>query len=1034
MTELKGRFPEGLDYAIVYDTTPFIEESVSEVFNTLRDAVILVAVVVLLFLQNWRSTIIPLVAVPVAIIGTFAVMAAIGFSLNNLTLFGLVLAIGIVVDDAIVVVEAVEHHIELGLAPRDATIRAMEQVSGPVIAIGLVLSAVFVPCAFITGIVGQFFKQFALTIATSTIISAFNSLTLSPALAALLLKPRAAHRSRDVLPLPAFGLLGGWIGWEYAAPWAVGQGWHVPGGPWALWSALSAAGTVMGLAAGWPLNRVLSWGFGLFNAGFKATTTGYTRVVGGMLRFSGVMVVLYVGLLGLTFWGFQSTPHGFIPSQDMGYLLCNVQLPDSTAQERTIALMDKLETIAHSIPGVKHTQAMTGQSLLLSANGSNFGTMFVILDEFHKRPNRVLDRFFAWSTETVKVLDDHADSVDFSLVSVRAADPLVKASAYDPSTDGVTYKKVAFSGQATSRPVRWFKERCGPWLKRRWDGMLGRPDREVRAPAGALPPGKPGRLEKWLKPDRMEERVRKLGLSLVRDSARTGKEKPTWIERRVLDARAALGLVWPKPPMLYSDAVANTLRSRFAKEAPEAMVTVLGPPPVRGVGRAGGFTIVVEDRGDNGSQALQGQTEFLADLCKGAIDGKEIAATKGKLVGMTSVFRANVPQIFVDVNRQECMSKDVALKDLFDTMRIYLGSLYVNDFNLFGRTWQVVVQAEPKFRNKIDDVRRLKVRNASGGMVPVSSLADVREENGPLVLTRYNMYPAATINGAAAPGVSSGEAIRLVEEQAANLIGSMAYEWTELAYLEIQAGNTAMIVFGAAVVMVFLVLAAQYESWSMPLAVILVVPMCLLSGVAGIKVSYQDINIFTQIGFVVLVGLASKNAILIVEFAKHRREQGATPRQAALDACQLRFRPIVMTSFAFILGVVPLILSQGAGAEMRRTLGITVFSGMLGVTLFGVFLTPIFFAVINRLGSTRVFQSKAAQWAGELAALSAVIALAWIFLSGMVWAVSAGVAWLLLRQLAKLRQPAPVTLPAPTTSANGEAAHAREPELTEESS
>ena len=1013
IAQLQREAPPGVNFEVRYDTTPYIRESIGEVFKTLREAIILVAVVVLLFLQNWRSALIPLVAVPVAIVGTFAVMAVIGFSLNNLTLFGLVLAIGIVVDDAIVVVEAVEHHIELGLSPRAATIRAMEQVSGPVIAIGLVLTAVFVPCAFITGIVGQFFKQFALTIATSTIISAFNSLTLSPALAALLLKPRTARESRTVLPLPAYALLGGWIGWDHAAPWAANHGGHLPGGPWALWLALAAAGTVAGLAAGWPLNRALGWLFGLFNAGFKATTAGYARVVGGMLRISTVVVVLYVGLLGLTVWGFRTTPTGFIPSQDMGYLLCNVQLPDSAAQERTIALMDKLEYIAHSVPGVKHTQAMTGQSLLLSANGSNFGSMFVILNPFHDRPNRVFDRFAAWSRESVKVLDDDADAVDYSLVAVRVAGRSVPDVPYNPTADGVFYKQAKTAGEATSRPTRWLKEHCGPWLKRRWDGLLGLPDREVRAASGSLPPGKPGRLEKWLAPERVEERIRKLGLSLVRAPVRAGKAKPNWFERRVMGVREFVGLSWPKPATLYGDAVANALRKRFEMEAPEAMITVLGPPPVRGVGRAGGFKFMVEDRGDNGLKALQGQTEYLADLCKGAVDGREVAATKGKLVGVTSVFRANVPQVFVDVNREECMSKEVALKDLFDTMRIYLGSLYVNDFNLFGRTWQVVVQAEPRFRNKIEDVRRLKVRNAEGGMVPISALADVREENGPLVLTRYNMYPAAPVNGSAAPGVSSGEAIRLVEEQAGNLIGSMAYEWTELAYLEIQAGNTAMIVFGAAVVMVFLVLAAQYESWSLPLAVILVVPMCLLSGVTGVKIAFQDINIFTQIGFVVLVGLASKNAILIIEFAKHRREHGATSQQAALEACRLRFRPIVMTSFAFILGVVPLILSQGAGAEMRRTLGTTVFSGMLGVTLFGVFLTPVFFVVIDRLGSTRVFRSQAVQWTGELVATAAVIALAWLFLPGLVWAVSAGVVWILLRQLTARGRAATATATVP---------------------
>jgi multidrug efflux pump len=430
----------------------------------------------------------------------------------------------------------------------------------------------------------------------------------------------------------------------------------------------------------------------------------------------------------------------------------------------------------------------------------------------------------------------------------------------------------------------------------------------------------------------------------------------------------------PKKPSLYSEAIADVLRKRFAQGISaqemnevveelgkkgvtgvgaeelrggiDAMVTVLPPPPLRGVGRAGGFKLMVEDRGDNGPAYLQRQTENLNDVAKKQPD----------LTAMTSVFRANVPQLYADVNRAECLAKEVALKDLNDTLRIYLGSLYVNDFNKFGRTWQVIVQADAKFRDNVEAVKRLKVRNARGAMVPVGALADINEVNGPLLQTRYNMYPAAPLNGNAAAGVSSGEAIATVQELArSELPQSMAFEWTELAYLELQAGNTAIIVFGCAVAMVFLVLAAQYESWSLPLAVILVVPMCLLSAVTGVIVSFQDINIFTQIGFVVLVGLASKNAILIVEFAKARRTAGETRRQAALDACKLRLRPIVMTSLAFILGVVPLILSNGAGAEMRRTLGVTVFSGMLGVTAFGVFLTPVFFSVVDWVGGSRVF-------------------------------------------------------------------------------
>jgi multidrug efflux pump len=829
-----------------------------------------VAIVVLLFLQNWRSAIIPLIAVPVAIIGSFAALAVFGFSLNNLTLFGLVLAIGIVVDDAIVVVEAVEHHIERGLAPRAATIRAMDEVSGPVIAIGLVLSAVFVPCAFISGIVGQFFRQFAMTISVSTIISAFNSLTLSPALAAVLLRPRS-RTIRQALPRPAYVLLGGWAGWVFLAPWLEPRmgGWLVSilsrsapslgidlgssdSARWAAALLALAAGGATGWLAGRPFDRLLAGFFALFNAAFRSATTVYSRLVGSLLRVGALVLLVYGGLMFLTYWGFQRTPSGFIPSQDMGYLLINVQAPDSTSAERMQDLMNRIETIARTVPGVKFAQTMSGMSLLLSANGSNFGSMFIILDKFSER----------------------------------------------------------------------------------------------------------------------------------------------------------------RKPELYSDVIAQTLRNRYAEEVPDAIVTVLGPPPVRGVGRAGGFKLMIEDRGDVGLETLQGQTDNLVDKAKQEKD----------FVGITSVFRANVPQVFVDVNRRECMSKQVALQDLFDTMRIFMGSLYVNDFNRFGRTWQVIVQAEAKFRNRIDYLKRLQVRNAEGKMVPLGSLASVKEVNGPLVLTRYNMYPAAFINGAAAPGVSSGDAIALMERLAhESLLRSMSFEWTDLAFLELQAGNTAMIVFGFAVVMVFLVLAAQYESWSLPLAVILVVPMCLLSGIVGVNFARQlraygygpflqelgrflgvrfadeDINIFTQIGFVVLVGLASKNAILIVEFAKHRREAGDPRRRAALEACTLRLRPIIMTSLAFILGVIPLIRANGAGAEMRRTLGLTVFSGMLGVTLFGIFLTPVFFTVIDWLGESRLFGSP------RLRRVHTVL-----------------LAILSLSFLRRPRRPAPAPRPAPTPARSGE--------------
>ena len=817
MAEMAKDFPPDMAFEIRYDTTPFIRESIDEVFKTLRDAVVLVAIVVLLFLQNWRSAIIPLVAVPVAIVGTFAIMAALGFSLNNLTLFGLVLAIGIVVDDAIVVVEAVEHHMEEGLAPRDATFAAMREVSGPVVAIGLVLSSVFVPCAFISGIVGQFFRQFALTIATSTLISVFNSLTLSPALAAMLLKPKGhGHDGDGAPPLPRLGIAAGfaWVGYAYLQSLLAMKGLSIPRVrpdivPW--------IGAVAGLVLGWfaavPINWSLRHFFAAFNVAFRWITGGYIKSVGLLLRGAIVVLGLYVGLLYITKDEFESTPTGFIPSQDMGYLLVNVQLPDSASLERTQEIMNDIEQLARTLPGVRFTQSMTGQSLLLSAFGSNFGSMFIILDEFGKR----------------------------------------------------------------------------------------------------------------------------------------------------------------KSHDLYGEAIRARLQGKLNSLVPEAIITVLGPPPVRGVGRAGGFKVMAEDRGDLGSVPLMDASAALAAAANDAkdrdfqmIDGRAEYAPennpnregKNVLAAVTSVFRAKVPQLYVDVDRREAMTKHVELRELFSSLQVFLGSLYVNDFNLFGRTWQVIVQADSKFRNNKEDVARLKVRNSQGQMVPLGAIANVEERNGPLILTRYNMYTSAPINGAAPAGVSSGDSIRYMEAIArSRLPGSMKVEWTELAYLELQAGNTAMIVFGFAVVMVFLVLAAQYESWALPLAVILVVPLCLFSAIRGVNYAKQDINIFTQIGFVVLVGLACKNAILIVEFARAQRESGHSRREATLSACRLRLRPIVMTSMAFILGVVPLLFAHGAGAEMRKTLGTTVFSGMLGVTVFGLLLTPVFFFVIDWLSDTRLFHS-----------------------------------------------------------------------------
>jgi multidrug efflux pump len=796
MRELQASFPAGVGWAIGFDTTPYTRESINEVFKALRDAVVLVAIVVLVFLQNWRSAIIPLLAVPVAIVGTFAAMAMFGFSLNNLTLFGLVLAIGIVVDDAIVVVEAVEHHIEEGLSPRAATVLAMQQVSGPVIAVAAVLSAVFVPCAFISGITGHFFRQFALTISVSTIISAFNSLTLSPALTALLLRPKAEQARSGVLPWFAYTAAGGWLGWARLSEPLDGHSlasmWPAEYTPWVA----AAVGALAGLLLTWPVNKILGGAFWAFNRAFDAMGVAYTWSVGKLLHVSLLVLVVYGGLVVLTYQQFVTTPKGFIPSQDMGYLLVSLQLPDSASEERTAAVLRRLEKIVLSTPGVRHVTGITGQSFLLNAAGSNFGTMFVGLDEYHNR----------------------------------------------------------------------------------------------------------------------------------------------------------------RDPSLSSMAVVGKLNQAFLS-IPEAFVMVIPPPPMRGVGRAGGFTLMIQDRGDLGPQALQAETEKLV----------RAAGAHPQLANAMSAFRANVPMLDVDPDVRECMEKGVSLADFAETLRVYQGSLNVNDINLFGRTWQVLVQADYPFRDQLEDIAKLKVRNSEGAMVPLGSLATIRQVNGPLVLTRYNMYPAASINGASKPGVSSRSALTIMEDLAAQeLPGSMAAEWTEMAYLELMAGNTAMIIFALAVAMVFLVLAAQYESWSLPLAVILVVPMCLLSAIVGVNLAKMDINIFTQIGFVVLVGLASKNAILIVEFAKRKREAGESRRQATLEACRLRLRPIVMTSVAFILGAAPLMLATGAGAEMRQTLGTAVFSGMLGVTVFGVFLTPVFFYTIDWLGGTRLFASRAMHWVGDL--------------------------------------------------------------------
>jgi len=794
MEDLKTRFPEGVDYAIVYDTTPFIRESVKEVFVSLRDAVILVAIVVLVFLQGWRPAIIPLVAVPVAIIGTFAAMVAFGFSLNALTLFGLVLAVGIVVDDAIVVVEAVEHNIELGLSPRDAAIKAMDMVAGPVIAVGLVLSAVFVPCAFITGVVGQFFRQFAVTIAISTVISAFNSLTLSPAMAVLLLRPRTNHTgtgkmsSHEALPRPGLAIIAAWLGYAFLGPFVARQvepvDWLRSVDP-TLWPWLAAAATVgvVWLTSGF-INRALAFLFGGFNRGFNIATNGYVAIVGWMLKGSVVVLLIYAGMIYGTWHLFTVTPAGFIPPQDKGYLVLNVRLADSSSLERTQEIMANIEKLASKVPGVHHTVAIAGQSLLLNANAPNFGSMYVMLDEFHDRI-------------------------------------------------------------ATHRTA---------------------------------------------------------------------------------------------------DSIAEELRELFRDEVYDADIHILGAPPIEGLGTAGGFKIVIQDRGDNGLDVLETVSQNIVR------DGTE----DPKLRDMFASFRANTTWLQLDIDRDAAKKMGLSMSDIFGSLQVNFGSLYVNDFNRFGRTWQVNVQADAKYRMQTQDLQRMYVMSSTAGTVPLATFIRITPVTGPLMIIRHNLYQSAFVNADTAVGASSGEAITALKRVADdNLAPSMRAEFTELAFLQQLAGNTAMYAFLLAVILVFLVLAAQYESWALPLAVILVVPMCLLCSVIGVITAGMDINIFTQIGFVVLVGLACKNAILIVEYARSRSEEGVSVYEATLDACRLRLRPIIMTSFAFIFGVVPLVLGEGAGAEMRRTLGTAVFAGMLGVTLFGILLTPVFFYVIQRLANWR---------------------------------------------------------------------------------
>jgi len=731
MAELKKSMPEGVDYEIVYDPTQFVRASIESVVKTLLEAVALVVLVVILFLQTWRASIIPLLAVPVSVIGTFAVMHVFGFSINALSLFGLVLAIGIVVDDAIVVVENVERNIEAGLSPRDATYRAMREVSGPIIAIAVVLIAVFVPLAFITGLTGQFYRQFALTIAISTVISAINSLTLSPALAALLLKGHGAPKD------------------------ALTRG----------------------------MDRVFGWLFRGFNRVFGRGSQAYGGGVRRVISRKALMMGVYLVLIGVTALLFRAVPSGFVPAQDKQYLIGFAQLPDGATLDRTEDVIRHMGDIALKQPGVESAVAFPGLSINGFTNSSNSGIVFVTLKPFDERTS----------------------------------------------------------------------------------------------------------------------------------------------------------------PELHGNAIAGALNQKFGA-IEEAFIAMFPPPPVQGLGTTGGFKLQLEDRGSLGYEGLDAATKaFMAK-----------AQQAPELAGLFSSLQVNVPQLHADIDRTKARQLGVPVTDVFDTMQIYLGSLYVNDFNKFGRTYSVRVQADAEYRARAEDVGHLKVRSASGEMVPLSALMNVKPSFGPERAMRYNGFLSADINGGPAPGYSSGEAQDAVERIAAETLPSgIAYEWTELTYQEILAGNSALWVFPLAVLLVFLALAALYESLTLPLAIVLIVPMGLLAAMTGVWLSDGDNNVFTQIGLMVLVGLSAKNAILIVEFARELEFAGRTPVQAAIEASRLRLRPILMTSLAFVMGVLPLVLASGAGSEMRQAMGVAVFFGMIGVTAFGLFLTPVFYVLLRRLAGNR---------------------------------------------------------------------------------
>lgn len=738
MEELKKSFPEGVDYAIVYDPTTFVRDSIEAVVHTLLEAVLLVVIVVIVFLQTWRASIIPLLAVPISIVGTFALMHAFGFSINALSLFGLVLAIGIVVDDAIVVVENVERNIEHGMKPREATYQAMQEVSGPIIAIALTLIAVFVPIAFVSGLTGQFYRQFALTIAISTIISAFTSLTLSPALAAILLRSHDAPK--DALTRFMDKIFGGF--------------------------------------------------FKLFNRFFKRASDSYSRGVQKSIRRKGLMLSGYVLLIALTAFMFNLVPSGYVPGQDKQYLISFAQLPNGSSLDRTESVIRRMSDIALKHPGVENSVAFPGLSIAGFSSSPNSGIVFVTLKPFSQR---------------------------------RGSD---------------------LSGQA----------------------------------------------------------------------------------------------------------IAENLNHQFGS-IQEAFIAILQPPPVMGLGTTGGFKLQVQDRGDIGYEGLN---KVVQEILGKARQSKELNPWKAY-----SLYEINSPQLFVNLDRTKAKQLGVSISDVFETMQVYLGSAYVNDFNKFGRTYRVYAQADSIFRSRAEDIGKLKTRNDKGEMVPLGSIVDVSQSYGPDRANRYNAYRSADINAEPAAGYSTGQAQNVLERIIKETLPpGMSYEWTELTYQQILAGNTTLLVFPLCVLLVFMVLAAQYESLRLPLAVILIVPMCLLSAITGVWLVGSDNNIFTQIGLFVLVGLACKNAILIVEFARELELRGMKPFAAAVDASRMRLRPILMTSFAFIMGVIPLVTSSGAGAEMRHAMGVAVFSGMLGVTFFGLFLTPVFYVLLRSINYKPLHSAK----------------------------------------------------------------------------